>query len=98
MESCLEAAGSCVNKLELNLDETDVLLVWKSVVQVLDCLPVLTGIILPLQEQVHSLGILTASPGCQVVAVASGIFAQLYLLCCLQLYLSNPISPLWFKP
>ncbi|XP_066490612.1 Golgi-associated RAB2 interactor protein 1A [Tiliqua scincoides] len=60
LERCLEAVGiwKRANKLRLNLDKTEVLLVQKSMMQVLDYYPTVKGVSLPLKEQVRSLGVL----------------------------------------
>lgn len=55
------------NKLRLNSDKTEILLVWKSTIQVLEYFPALNGVVLPLKNQVSSLVFLpgfAAAPGC----------------------------------
>lgn len=46
-----------MSKLKLHLDKTEVLLVWKSITQVLDYPSILNGVAVPLWEQVCSLGV-----------------------------------------
>ena len=93
LDRCLEAVGGWmrVNKLRLNPDKTEVLLVRKSTTRVLDYHPTLDGVALPLKEQVRSLGVLLDPQlllDSQVAAVARGAFAQLRLIRQLRPYLS----------
>nr|GFC52549.1 hypothetical protein [Tanacetum cinerariifolium] len=94
LNRCLEAVGSWMgaNKLKLNPDKTEVLLVQKSTTQVLDHRPALNGVVLPLKEQVRSLGVLLDAQlllDSQVAAVARGAFAQLRLVRQLRPYLDR---------
>uniref|UniRef100_A0A803TL80 Reverse transcriptase domain-containing protein n=1 Tax=Anolis carolinensis TaxID=28377 RepID=A0A803TL80_ANOCA len=71
------------NKLKLNPDKTEVLLVSRKAEQGIGLQPVLDGVALPLKTQVRSLGVLldsSLSLEPQVSAVARGAFAQLRLV------------------
>ncbi|XP_053169630.1 uncharacterized protein LOC128353010 [Hemicordylus capensis] len=71
------------NKLKLNPDKMEVILVSRRANRDKDILPVLDGVALPLKEQVRSLGVLL-DPAllleAQVEAVARGAFAQFRLV------------------
>ncbi|KAF7245648.1 Transcription factor SOX-6 [Varanus komodoensis] len=71
------------NKLKLNPDKTEVLLVGDSSFWVSDLGPALDGVALPLKDRVHSLGVLLdleLSLEAQVMAVARRAFLQLQLI------------------
>ncbi|XP_053112476.1 uncharacterized protein LOC128327575 [Hemicordylus capensis] len=71
------------NKLKLNPDKTEVLLVSRRANRDEEILPVLDGVALPLKEQVRSLWVLLDPAlllGAQVEAVARGAFARLQLV------------------
>ncbi|XP_053155745.1 uncharacterized protein LOC128346445 [Hemicordylus capensis] len=72
-----------VNKLRLNPDKTEVLLVGCSSAWVNDVQPVLDGVALPLKDQVHSLGVPrdpALSLEAQVASVARSAFYQFRLI------------------
>ena len=71
------------NKLKLNPDKTEMLLVGGSSDWMVGVQPVLDGAALPLKEQVHSLGFLLESSlslEAQVASVAWSAFYQLWLV------------------
>uniref|UniRef100_A0A803TPZ2 Reverse transcriptase domain-containing protein n=1 Tax=Anolis carolinensis TaxID=28377 RepID=A0A803TPZ2_ANOCA len=95
LNQCLAAVSDWMrkNKLKLNPDNTEVLLVSRKAEQGIGLQPVLDGVTLPLKAQVRSLGVLLDSllsleP--QVSAVARGAFEQLKLGRQLCLYLGKP--------
>uniref|UniRef100_A0A803SX51 ribonuclease H n=1 Tax=Anolis carolinensis TaxID=28377 RepID=A0A803SX51_ANOCA len=83
---CLATVLDCMraNKLKLNPDKTEVLLVSRRAEQGIGLQPVLDRAALPLKTQVYSLWVLldsSLSLELQVSAVARGAFAQLRLVC-----------------
>uniref|UniRef100_G1KYX6 HSR domain-containing protein n=1 Tax=Anolis carolinensis TaxID=28377 RepID=G1KYX6_ANOCA len=85
LNRCLAAVSDCMraNKLKLNPDKTEVLLVSHKAEQGIGLQPVLDGVALPLKTRVCSLGILldsSLSLEPQVSEVARGAFAQLRLV------------------
>uniref|UniRef100_A0A803SZA6 Reverse transcriptase domain-containing protein n=1 Tax=Anolis carolinensis TaxID=28377 RepID=A0A803SZA6_ANOCA len=81
-----------VNKLKLNPEKTEVLLVSRKAEQGIGLQPVLDGVALPLKTQVRSLGVLLDSllsleP--QFLVVARGTFAELRLVHQLRPYLGK---------
>ena len=80
------------NKLKLNPDKTEMLLVGDSSDRMVGAQPVLDGIALPLKEQVCSLGVLlepSLSLEAQVASVAQSAFYQLRLVAQLRPYLDR---------
>ncbi|XP_061477973.1 uncharacterized protein LOC133382302 [Rhineura floridana] len=80
------------NKLRLNPDKTEMLLVDGFSNQVVDTYPVLDGVTLPQKEQVRSLGVVldsSLSLEAHVAAVARNAFYQLRLVAQLRPYLSR---------
>ncbi|KAF7243163.1 Protein mono-ADP-ribosyltransferase TIPARP [Varanus komodoensis] len=80
------------NKLKLNPDKMEVLLVGGSGFGVGDLDLVLNGVALPLRDKVHSLGVLLdpeLSLEAQVMVVARSAFLQLWLIHQLHPYLEN---------
>ncbi|XP_061470050.1 uncharacterized protein LOC133379228 [Rhineura floridana] len=80
------------NKLKLNPNKTEMLLVGGPSAQMVDVRPVLDGVTLPLKEQVRSLGVLLdplLSLEAQVASVAQNAFYQLRLVAQLRPYLSK---------
>ncbi|KAF7238180.1 Complement C1q-like protein 3 [Varanus komodoensis] len=80
------------NKLSLNPDKTEVLLVCSAGLQVGGFDPVLDGVALPLKDRVHSLGVLLdpeLSLEFQVAVVARSAFLQLRLIHQLRPYLDE---------
>uniref|UniRef100_A0A803TS28 Reverse transcriptase domain-containing protein n=1 Tax=Anolis carolinensis TaxID=28377 RepID=A0A803TS28_ANOCA len=95
LNRCLAAVSDWmrVNKLKLNPDKTEVLLVSRKAEQGIGLQPELDGVALPLKAQVRSLGVLldsSLSLEPQVSAVARGAFAQLKLVRQLRPYLGKP--------
>uniref|UniRef100_A0A803U1N2 Reverse transcriptase domain-containing protein n=1 Tax=Anolis carolinensis TaxID=28377 RepID=A0A803U1N2_ANOCA len=95
LNRCLAAVSDWMraNKLKLNPDKTEVLLVSQKAEQGIGLQPVLDGVTLPLKAQVRSLGVIldsSLSLEPQVSAVARGAFAQLKLVRQLQPYLGKP--------
>uniref|UniRef100_A0A803SXZ5 Reverse transcriptase domain-containing protein n=1 Tax=Anolis carolinensis TaxID=28377 RepID=A0A803SXZ5_ANOCA len=95
LNRCLAAVSVWMraNKLKLNPDKTEVLLVSRKAEQGIGLQPVLDGVTLPLKAQVCSLevildSLLNLEP--QVLAVARGAFAQLKLVRQLCSYLGKP--------
>uniref|UniRef100_A0A803SSU4 Reverse transcriptase domain-containing protein n=2 Tax=Anolis carolinensis TaxID=28377 RepID=A0A803SSU4_ANOCA len=85
LNRCLAAVSDWMraNKLKLNPDKTEVLLVSRRAEQGIGLQPVLDGVALPLKTQVRSLGVLldsSLSLEPQVLAVARRAFAQLRLV------------------
>uniref|UniRef100_A0A803THP9 ribonuclease H n=1 Tax=Anolis carolinensis TaxID=28377 RepID=A0A803THP9_ANOCA len=85
LNRCLAAVSDWMraNKLKLNPDKTEVLLVSRKAEQGTGLQPVLDGVTLPLKAQVRSLGVIldsSLSLEPQVSAVARGAFAQLKLV------------------
>ncbi|XP_053142271.1 uncharacterized protein LOC128340742 [Hemicordylus capensis] len=94
LKRCLDAVMDWmrVNKLRLNPDKTEVLLVGGSSAWVNDVQPVLDGVARPLKDQVHILGVLldpAPSLEVQVASMAQSAFYQLRLICQLQPYLER---------
>uniref|UniRef100_A0A803SN06 Reverse transcriptase domain-containing protein n=1 Tax=Anolis carolinensis TaxID=28377 RepID=A0A803SN06_ANOCA len=94
LNQCLAAVSDWMraNKLKLNPDKTEVLLVSRKAEQGIGLQPVLDGVALPLKTQVRSLGVLldsSLSLEPQVSAVARGAFAQLRLVRQLRPYLGR---------
>ncbi|KAF7254753.1 Formin-2, partial [Varanus komodoensis] len=80
------------NKLKLNPDKTEVLLVGGSGLRMGDLGLVLNGVALPLRDRVHSLGVLLDPElflEAQVMAVARSAFLQLRLIHQLRPFLEN---------
>ncbi|XP_061465627.1 uncharacterized protein LOC133376825 [Rhineura floridana] len=80
------------NKLRLNPDKTEMLLVGGSPDQMVDVRPVLDGVALPLNAQIRSLGVLldpSLSLEAQIASVAQGAFYQLRLVAQLHPYLDR---------
>ncbi|KAF7250254.1 hypothetical protein EYD10_03943 [Varanus komodoensis] len=80
------------NKLKLNPDKTEVLLVGGSGLRMEDLGLVLNGVALPLRDRVHSLGVLLdpeLSLEAQVTVVARSAFLQLRLIHQLRPFLEN---------
>ena len=80
------------NKLKLNPDKTEMLLVSGSSERIVGVQPVLDGVALPLKEQVRSLGVLlepSLSLEAQVALVAWSAFYQLRLVAQLRPYLDR---------
>uniref|UniRef100_R4GAY7 Reverse transcriptase domain-containing protein n=1 Tax=Anolis carolinensis TaxID=28377 RepID=R4GAY7_ANOCA len=95
LNRCLAAVSDWMraNKLKLNPDKTEVLLVSRKAEQGIGLQPVLDGVTLPLKAQVRSLGVIldsSLSLEPQVSAVARGAFAQLKLVRQLRPYLGKP--------
>uniref|UniRef100_A0A803TFX4 Reverse transcriptase domain-containing protein n=1 Tax=Anolis carolinensis TaxID=28377 RepID=A0A803TFX4_ANOCA len=85
LNRCLAAVSDWMraNKLKLNPDKTEVLLVSRKAEQGIGLQPVVDGVALPLKTQVRSLGVLldsSLSLEPQVSAVARGALAQLKLV------------------
>uniref|UniRef100_A0A803T4E3 Reverse transcriptase domain-containing protein n=1 Tax=Anolis carolinensis TaxID=28377 RepID=A0A803T4E3_ANOCA len=85
LNRCLAAVSDWMraNKLKLNPDKIEVLLVSRKAEQGIGLQPVLDGVALPLKTQVRSLGVPLDSSSSlepQVSAVARGAFAQLRLV------------------
>uniref|UniRef100_A0A803T782 Reverse transcriptase domain-containing protein n=1 Tax=Anolis carolinensis TaxID=28377 RepID=A0A803T782_ANOCA len=85
LNRCLAAVSDWMraNKLKLNPDKTEVLLVSRKAKQGIGLQPVLDGVTLPLKAQVRSLGVILdslLSLELQVSAVARGAFTQLKLV------------------
>ncbi|KAF7253513.1 Vacuolar protein 8 [Varanus komodoensis] len=77
------------NKLKLNPDKTEVLMVGDSSFWVSDLVPALAGVAVPLKDRVHSLGVLLdpeLSLEAQVMTVARSAFLQLRLIHLLRPY------------
>ncbi|XP_062831034.1 probable RNA-directed DNA polymerase from transposon BS [Anolis carolinensis] len=94
LNQCLTAVSSWMraNKLRLNPDKTEALLVSRGTNWGIGWQPVLNRVALPLRAQVRSLGVLLDSSltlKAQVSAVALSAFAQLKLVCQLQPYLEK---------
>uniref|UniRef100_A0A803TP95 Reverse transcriptase domain-containing protein n=1 Tax=Anolis carolinensis TaxID=28377 RepID=A0A803TP95_ANOCA len=94
LNRCLAAVSDWMraNKLKLNPDKTEVLLVSRRAEQGIGLQPVLDGVALPLKTQVRSLGVLldsSLSLEPQVSAVARGAFAELRLVRQLRPYLGR---------
>uniref|UniRef100_A0A803TC32 Reverse transcriptase domain-containing protein n=1 Tax=Anolis carolinensis TaxID=28377 RepID=A0A803TC32_ANOCA len=94
LNRCLAAVSDWMraNKLKLNPDKTEVLLVSRKAEQGIGLQPVLDGVTLPLKAQVRSLGVIldsSLSLEPQVSAVARGVFAQLKLVRQLRPYLGK---------
>ncbi|XP_061485295.1 uncharacterized protein LOC133385720 isoform X1 [Rhineura floridana] len=80
------------NRLKLNPDKTETLLVSAFYAQMVDVYPVLDGVTLPLKEQVRSLGVLfdpSLSLEAQVASVARNAFYHLRLVAQLRPYLDS---------
>ncbi|XP_061477657.1 uncharacterized protein LOC133382019 [Rhineura floridana] len=80
------------NKLKLNPDKTETLLVSSLPAQMVDVHPVLDGVTLPLKEQVRSLGVLfgpSLSLEAQVASVARNAFYHLRFVAQLRPYLDS---------
>ncbi|XP_061443806.1 uncharacterized protein LOC133365612 isoform X9 [Rhineura floridana] len=91
LNRCLAATMDWMrtNKLRLNPDKTEMLLVGGSSDQMVDVQPVLDGVALPLKEQIHSLRVLLESSlslETQVASVARSAFYQLRLVAQLRPY------------
>ncbi|XP_061441792.1 uncharacterized protein LOC133364873 [Rhineura floridana] len=81
-----------VNKLKLNPDKTEMLLVDGFSDRMVDIYPVLDGVTLPLKDQVRSLGVFldsSLSLEAQVASVVRNAFYQLRLVAQLHPYLSK---------
>ena len=81
-----------VNKLKLNPDKMEVLLVGASLDRLEGHFPALNGVTLPLRDRVHSLGVLldtSLTLEAQVDSVARGAFLQLWKLYQLRPYLDE---------
>uniref|UniRef100_A0A803TXA5 Reverse transcriptase domain-containing protein n=1 Tax=Anolis carolinensis TaxID=28377 RepID=A0A803TXA5_ANOCA len=95
LNRCLAAVSDWMgsNKLKLNPDKIEVLLVSRKAEQGIGLQPVLDGVTLPLKTQVCSLGVLLLDSSLslepQVSAMARGAFAQLRLVRQLRPYLGK---------
>ena len=92
LNQCLSSVMVCMraNKLKINPDKTEVLLVSQKADEGIGILPVLDGVTLPLKTQVCSLCVLldsSLSLDAQVSAVARSAFAQLKLVLQLRSFL-----------
>ncbi|XP_061487325.1 prostacyclin synthase isoform X3 [Rhineura floridana] len=94
LNRCLAATMDWMraNKLRLNPDKTEMLLVGGSPDQMVDVRPILDGVALPLNAQIRSLGVLldpSLSLEAQIASVARGAFYQLRLVAQLRPYLDR---------
>ena len=91
LNQCLGATMDWMraNKLRLNPDKTDVLLVGGSSDRMVGVQPVLDGVALPLKEQVRSLGVLLEPSLSLEAQVARSAFYQLRLVAQLRPYLDG---------